>query len=434
MRNRLILFLILFLVASPSLWAQLNRTFEGLFNRILVDELQLSPGQHGNHFIAVADLANRTLTPALNSLIAGNISSFPISASSGSVTFDFSSGQPVPVRESLGPIFTETGSTLGKGRLSIGLNHTKLTLDRFRGIPTRDMRFTFTHVDVTGDGTLGESANESDTIDLLLNLNVDATISALYANWGLTKNIDVGIAIPFVDVDLDGQATAEINSFTFAALGLANHNFGADPTNPQLVTTVPYGGSGSGIGDASVRFKVGFFGQSSVQLAFLVDVRFATGDELDFLGSGDSNVRISEILSKKIGNFTSHLNLSYESRQGDLDSDEIEINLGFDQQLGKNITWAVDLLADIDLDDREVIELFPGSTQIVDQVGSGQVVRNVDLSNIPERGDDNAVNASLGFRYAVVEKFVFLANILVPLNDGGLRSEVVPTVGVSYNF
>ena len=431
------------LIGSVFLWvvlsmaparAQLNGVFGDLFTRILVDELQLSPGAHGNHFIAAADLANQTLTPSLNSLIAGNISSFPLSSTSAGVTFDFSSGQPVAVRESLGPIFTETGQTLGRKRFNFGVNHTVLSMDQFRGIPLSDMRFTFTHVDVTDDGQLGESPNESDTIDVFLNLDVDARITALYGTWGVTDHLDIGVAIPFVDIDLRGSAVARIDSFTFPNLGEANHNFGSDPMNPVLETTIPYGGSASGLGDVSLRVKYGLSLESSIKIAFLLDVRFATGDENDFLGSGEKNIRFTEIISKKIGGFTGHLNFGYEKREGELDSDELEFSIGFDQQLGKGLTWALDVLANTDLNDNETITLFPGSTSIFDRVGDGGVLREVDLSNIPERSNDNTVDASLGFRYAPTDHWSFLANMLIPLNDGGLRSEVVATIGVSANY
>jgi len=116
------------------------------------------------------------------------------------------------------------------------------------------------------------------------------------------------------------------------------------------------------------------------------------------------------------------------------------LNLGFDQQLGENITWALDILADSDLTDDEAISLFPGTTRIVDHLAAeegevpGMVIRDVDLSNIPERKNDNTVNAAFGFRYAPTEHWGMLANMLVPLNDGGLRSDVVFTIGINGQF
>ena len=129
-----------------------------------------------------------------------------------------------------------------------------------------DIRFTFAHVDVVeDDGPLGRNPNESDTIDLLLDLDVDANISAFYGSYGVTDNLDIGIAIPIVHVDIDGTARATISSFTFAQSGEANHNFVDDPTNPNLVRAVPYGDDAFGVGDIALRFKYRFLNDFDVK-------------------------------------------------------------------------------------------------------------------------------------------------------------------------
>ncbi len=423
-----------FILAAGHVQAQLNQLFGDVFNQILITELQLSPGAHANHFVEAAELANSELTPALNSLISSQVSSFPSTSTSVGVTFDFSSGQPVKVTESQGPIFGEIADPLGKGKFSIGMNHSVLTLDRLRGIDTRDMRFTFTHVDVTGDHTLGESANESDTIDVFMNLDLDASITALNANYGLTDSMDVGISVPFISVTVDGTAVAQVNSFTFANLGTANHNFNNDPTQPQLSTQIPYSGDANGIGDMSLHMKYAFIRGGNWDLAMLFDVRLPTGDEEDYLGTGDTSIRFAEILSRRFGDFRPHVNVAYEWRSADLDSDELEFALGFDQKVTSSVTIAGEIFGSFDVDDSETISLFPGSVRIVDHVGDGRVERNVDRSNVPERQNDDVIDAAFGFRYAPKDSVSIYANILVPLNDGGLRSNVTPTIGFSAQF
>jgi len=48
--------------------------------------------------------------------------------------------------------------------------------------------------------------------------------------------------------------------------------------------------------------------------------------------------------------------------------------------------------------------------------------------------DFNETNASFGLKFRAVGKLILTGNILVALDDGGLRSHVVPLVGVSYSF
>lgn len=437
LRCKILLCLILTCLGSVNIAnAQMNTVFRNVFTDILENQLirSGSPGQHGQHFIEAANLANSLLTPALNSLVANNVSSFPLSSTSAGVTFDFSTGQPVSITESLGPVFAETARTLGKGKVNFGANFTYLSLSKFRGMDTNDIRFTFTHQDVTSDGTLGESPNESDTIDLNMNIDVNASIVAMFATLGVTNSLDIGIAVPIINVSLSGTAQASVNSFTYASLGTANHNFGQDVNNPQLQTTSPYDESATGLGDIALRLKYSFARGTGLDVAAFADLRLPTGDEDDFLGTGKTNFRISGVASKGIGDFTPHLNVAYDKRSADLDSDEFEFVLGFDQKVVSGLTFAFDVLGEVDINNDETIELFPGTSTIVDRVTNGQAVRQVDLSNIPERDNDNAYNASFGFRYAPSASVILLGNVLVPLNDGGLRSTIAPTVGLTVSL
>ncbi|MCB1052450.1 MAG: transporter [Acidobacteria bacterium] len=422
------------LLFSTPLWGQLNQTFSDLVNEVLINRLVLSPGEHASHFREQAALANQQLVPALNALIATNISSFPNNSTASGVTYDFSSGAPKKIVGSLGPIFGETASTLGRKKMYFNVNASHLSLDRFRGLKTQDIRFTFTHLDVSQDGHLGDNPNESDTIDLFLDMDVNAEIYALTFAYGLTDSVDFSLGVPFVSLDLGGTATARINSFTFSNLGMANHNFGPDPTQPQLETQIPYGGSASGIGDIAVRFKFNFLQGKRFDLALQLDARLPTGDEKDFLGTGKTSFRISELISKRDGDFCPHLNLSYEKRGAQLDSDELQIVAGFDHKMTDSVTIAAELMGYFDLNDSENVVLFPGSVTIEDHVAGGALSREIDLSNIPERSDDNTYSGALGFRYGPSDRFNLLANIIVPLNDAGLRSNVAATVGFSYAY
>src|SRR5690554_1321380 len=133
---------VLITFCTPVSAQKLNETFARIFERILIEDFRQSgtPDFHKDHYLPAADQANNSLTPALNSLIANNVSSFPLSSTTAGVLFDFSSGQPVTVRESYGPIFAESARTLGRGKFTAGLNATHLTLDHFRGVPLNNLR------------------------------------------------------------------------------------------------------------------------------------------------------------------------------------------------------------------------------------------------------------------------------------------------------
>jgi hypothetical protein len=441
------LFCLLILFSSPA-FAQLNTVFSTIFTDILEQKLKLSPGLHGNHFVPVAVTANNELVPALNGLIAGDISSFPLSSTSAGVVFDFSTGQPVRVTESLGPILAETAKPLGKGKFLVEANFTYLDLARYRGLATDQMQFTFTHQDVTdpSGGTspiLGQSPNESDIIDLVMDLHTHVSIWALFATYGVTNKLDVSVAIPFINARIFGTARATIQSYTFAEAGGANHIFGGTPQNPVLVTDEPYDRSATGIGDIALRLKYNFESGGDVDFASLLDVRFPTGKKENFLGSGKPTYRLWGILSAKMGDMTPHLNFGYAAKPAKYQSDAIEFRAGLDDKLSSQFTLAVDILGQIDVNSNEAIHLFPGTREIADHIetvrdGAGtdlvpgvESIRNVKLSNIPDQNNDNAFSAAVGLRYAPSETFIIFGNVLVPMNAGGLRAAVAPTIGFS---
>jgi len=427
--------------------AQLNTVFSNVFDEILARRLDTTGvvSVHGRHFFPAAALANSELTPALNSLVSSNVSSFPLSSTSVGVTFDFSTGLPVSITESMGPIFAETGRTLGKGKFNVGVNYSYLNLSTFRGLATEDMRFTFTHQDVPplGDTLGAANSNESDLIDVTMGMRVRASIFALFATFGVLNGLDIGVAVPVVNISLKGTAVATINSYTYARLGLANHHFGigTDPYNPILETRVPYNQSATGLGDIALRLKYSVLRSADVDIAALLDVRLATGKKEDFLGTGKTNFRLSGIISRKIADFTPHLNVAYERRTADFESDQFVYAAGFDNKVLSGLTFAFAVLGQVSLNNDKTIKLFPGTATVIDLPGTSasppagsRSVRDVQLSNIPDRSNDNQTSASFGFRFAPSERVIFLGNILIPLNDGGLRASVAPTVGVSISL
>jgi hypothetical protein len=431
--------LVFMFVRTEHAAAQLNNVLSNVFHTILTDQLRLSPGEHKNHFVPAADQADSLLVPSLNGLIVSNLNSFPLNSTTPGVTFDFSGGQLVTVQEGSGPIFADRATTIGKGRINIGFNATYLDMSRVRGVSTQQMRFTFTHEDANNDGILGgadaEGTTEADVIDVNTGMNLTAQIFAIYAAWGITTNLDVGIAVPVIRIHMNGTATATINSYTYANTGRASHFFGGTADNPVLQTTVPYDESVAGIGDVVLRLKYCPLKGKALDLGLLADIRFPTGKEENFLGSGKIDAILALLLSRKFNDFTPHFNLGYEIRKADFQSDRVILRTGFDQRLLQGLTFAGDFLGTFDVDEGEAIKLYPGSATVVEVGNNGnQIARTFSLSNIPDATDDNLYNLSVGMKYSPWEGTLFLANVLVPLNQAGLRASVAPTLGVSVDF
>ena len=144
---------------------------------------------HGNHFVPAAVGNNATLIQFLTNAVGTNISNIPISSTSGGVTYRFEAGVPIPTSTSPGPIIGERAQTLGRGRLLVGANVTRLKFKSIRGVQMDNIILNFTHenVDYAGcDADYGADCSlmgipnlENDFIQLDLDLDLDVTATTL---------------------------------------------------------------------------------------------------------------------------------------------------------------------------------------------------------------------------------------------------------------
>ncbi len=445
-------------LSSYSLLGQsLRDEIQGIFDEVLkpTDEggslfLSGRRGVHGRHFIPSSVEASEATINSFANFVSANISSFPLSSTTAGLTFDFSTGVPVSTSTSLGPIFTERAQTLGRNRFNMGFNFSYLNLNKWRGVNTEDIRFTFVHDDFAGpddvppdlnpSGTIGDDpfGTEFDSIDLFMNLNFNANIFVFHASYGITNRLDIGIAVPYITVSIEANPLARMNPLTAlssadsAITGDPTHFWGADTLLQFEPTSVK--DDAVGVGDIALRLKYNFLRGQAIDLAALAEYRFATGDEEDFLGAGEPSYKGHLIFSSIIGEFSPHLNVGYEHRGNQFDRDEIEVFAGYDQKISETLTLAVDFLGEFEIGE-EVEELrFPESVTLQGGNEWANFTHRISLTNIPNFSDDHIINGAIGIKFVPRENFLIFGNVFVPLSEGGLRSNFVPTVGFESNF
>jgi hypothetical protein len=388
---------------------------------------------HGNHFVPAAVASNGTVISFLTNSIGSNVANVPVSATSGGSTFSFEGGVPVRTSASAGPIFGERAQTLGRGRVLAALSRTGVNFKTIRGEDLEDLRFTFTHANSDFEGCdsiaggdcslLGVPTLENETIDLDLALDVRLTVTAFLLTYGVTDRLDVGVVVPLVNTDLEGTSRAQINPFGPPP---AVHFFGGTPENPVLTASRFVQGSATGLGDVVGRVKVNLRRGDPLAVGVLADVRFPTGSENDLLGSGAFAARGLAILSAHFGNFSPHVNAGYLSRGGEFETDAVIGTLGFDHLLAPWATLAVDLLSRFQVGDSPL--------QVPDPVViQSPYVRTITPSSIPDRRDD-LLDGSLGLKLTAAPGLTLVGNAAWPLNRGGLRAEIIWTLGLEYNF
>ena len=388
---------------------------------------------HGSHFVPSAVAANGTIIGFLTNSISTNLSNLPVTASSGGETFRFEGGTPVRTSISAGPIYAERAQTLGRGRLFVGLARTGLHFETLRGIPLDDVRLTFTHQNVDFPGcdeifgadctTYGVPDIENETIDFDLDLDVQVDVTSFLFTYGVSDRIDLGVVLPLVRTELRGTSTASINPF---GAGPRPHFFAGTEEAPVLTASRFTEGSSSGLGDVSARLKVNLREASPVSVALLAEGRFPTGSEDDLRGSGAVALRGLGIVSARFGEFSPHVNLGYQYRGRALDPDVFQLTAGFDELLAPWATMALDLVSEFPIGNAE-------QTVPEDVVIEAPFRRTIRATTIPDRRDD-IVNASVGTKLSLQQGVTFLGNAVFPLNRGGMRPDVLWTLGAEYTF
>lgn len=393
------------------------------------DPVCLSVGNaHKEHFNPAARAGQANLIDFVSDAIAASASNVPISAaSSGAIWSTSASGLFVRSQTSAGPVFAERAQTLGKGRVLFGANVSSYSFQSLRGVPLSNLEFNFTH-EVTGPKPLGQNADyENDVIEVRSDVAVNLFATTAFATVGVTRKIDVSLAVPFVRTSIDGNSVATVYPFT----NPTPHYFGpAD--NPSLTASAASAGSASGIGDVAVRVKAMVADRGPVAVAVLADARLPTGNVDNFLGAGKLSLRGQAIASARYGDFSPHVNLGYWIKSSATENDAFLATIGFDQLVGGRVTFATDLISQWQTGVSKLVQ--PDPVIEVTPIGPNYVSdRTIYPSNIPQQRD-NEVLGSLGFKFSTAGGMTVTTNALIPVLRGGLQPGVALMFGLEYSF
>jgi hypothetical protein len=388
---------------------------------------------HGDHFVPSAVEGNATVIAFLTNAISSSLGNVPLAAASGSSTFRFEGGVPVRTSISAGPILAERAQTIGRGRVLVGLSRTGVRYRTLRGVSLDRLRLVFTHANVDFEGCdaifegdcseMGVPAFENETIELNLDLDMGLDVTTFLVAYGISDRVDIGVAIPVVRSEIRGTSVAQIVPF---GTGPVPHFFDGTPEDPVLTASRFVDDAASGLGDVAVRLKANLREGEPVSLGILAEGRFPTGREEDLLGSGGVDLRGLAVLSARFGDFSPHANVGYLFRGKERDTDSFLATAGFDHLLAPWATLAADFIAAFEVG---TSRLTVGDDVVVDAPQR----RTIRTTDIPNRRDD-LLSASIGFKLSTGRGLIGIANAAWPLNRGGLRTNVLWTLGAEYTF
>ena len=413
---------------------------------------------HYAHFVGSAQ---ETLNEGVGTAIATQLAILPIISPSSGFTFAYDSASGVFVRSttSFGPIYSERADTIGRGKVSFGLSYQRFRFGSLDGINIHNIPAVFSHVPGTGPGGADEPY-EADVIRTANNLNLNMDQTMLYATVGLMKNLDVSLAIPLVSVRFGATSDAtivQVSGPTFVpAPGVppvANpHQF----PNGGLTNTYSSNGTAFGIGDVTLRLKQNIFQAGGLSVAAALDIRTPTGNAREFLGSGAAGIKPFVAVSGG-KRFSPHLNLGYQWNgssvlAGNLtgatvgETNEVATiqngpatsarlpsqyfySVGADYGATKRLTLNFDYLGQVLVHAPRVF----ASTITTQAIPGGTGA--LTLPTIAAGNDTIGLNnAGIGFKYNLIDRLLFTANLLFRLDNKGLRQDVTPMMGISYAF
>jgi hypothetical protein len=455
------------------------------------------PNLYGPHGLA---LPNPTYTDhfmssvianfsALNTALATQLTLLPLASPASGFTYEYdpNTGAFKRSAQSLGPVLTERGETLGRHKFYFGGTFQRFRFDKIDGVPLHNLPAIFTQT--PGSGPPGARQVEQQFISTQNSVDLKLNQYTIFGTFGLTDRVDISVAIPFLQVGFNVNSVATINriantepiiqpgapgqapTITCCSNGgpgpfgpvwanyfdpnnkqgstmreFSNNQYASDIlTNPAKTGDLywnPSKNNASGLGDVTFRFKGSIYRSERTTLPLLTDLRLPSGDETNFLGSGAWGVKPFAALSIRTGWLTPHVNLGYQWNGSSLLGGNIWtgtkgklpgfgfFSAGTDIGLSSRLTLAADYIGQ-ELINAPVVTTStytsPGPLATTGQIGTFPTIAT------SSRKTYNQSNAAFGFKLSAF-RLLFSGNLLVALNEGGLRQRVTPLVGVSYAF
>ena len=423
--------------------------------RDLLEVIELDNRTHEAHFIGGDQLD--ALSGAFIAAVGPQLATVPLGSPGGGLTFTFDEETGVFARSSrvFGSIYQERALTVGRSRWNAGVSFQSAHYDSFGDfdLGAGDIRFQLRHQDVAPFNEFGNPELEEDVIGASLAIDLSTETAVFFFTYGVTDKLDVSVAVPFVSVDLAARADLELLRLESDCArpdlpGEENCTHRFPSGGAGFVATsdstgfIERGGSASGIGDILVRGKYRFRDAPGGGMALGVDLRLATGEEEELIGTGGTSTRLYLIGSREWDKLAPHFNVGYtfSSAGGDLIStlsDEINYSVGVLYAASERVTVGADLVGRQLLDAPSFVAVSENfnlnqDSPATDRSGGLPVF----LPNLAATTDDvDILLGAFGVRFNPTGNLLVSLNLLSSLSSDGLEDgDLIPVLAVDYSF
>jgi hypothetical protein len=428
--ERVVLFLALTGSSLSSLFGQVNCP-TNTATLPLVCEVPIAVAQVPTGGAAAISSAT-SASQAINSSIAAQLTQLPVpSGTSGAVLIQVKGNDIGIPYNNLGPILVDRPDTVGSGRLYVGFSYQHFNFNSIDGNSLGALPFAYMFSQPTTKPNTVVTGFGSQTSQVSFHLDQFVVL----ATYGATRSTDISVIVPINSVHLSSTTNAAAYLYT-CTTGLPC-SYGSPTTSNTSIA-----GAASGVGDVVFSVKQLIHGQEGGRTAISVggSFRVPTGDQNNYLGSGAYGFNAFGLFSYR-ARLSPHLKLSEQwngpsplvqtaSTNGEKNlPGGVQYDLGVDASVNKKITAAVDLLGSQFANTTSLVQasVNPPAAAALSPPASLPTV--VGINNTY-----STVNVSAGLKWKPIKDFLVYGNVLIQLNNVGLRSAPVPLAGISYNF
>jgi hypothetical protein len=357
--------------------------------------------------------------------LAASAADFPAISTVPGFTYTYNTALEVFERlpGPLGPVYVERARTLGAGRFDVGTSFLFVDYDDLDGEDIDSLEFRgLAHNDCCGNPPdPGNPEFENDTADVFFDkFTLRSYVFSFFATYGLTDRWDVNILLPVVHTTMDIDARAVLNN---EASDPDVHFF--DVETRRTVDFRSTDDEATGVGDLQLRTKFALLQGEPLDFAGGLNLRVPTGDEDDFQGIGDTTLAPFVAAQRRFGNFDAHANGGIEVNFDDSDRSRLRYGAGVTWQAIERLALLADVVGSSNLKTDRIGVRVPVFSSTGQQLDTFRVSRNIATDR---------VDFLAGVKTLVAGSGIAFATVFVPLNDDGLRADLIPAVGFEWGF
>jgi hypothetical protein len=192
-----------------------------------------------------------------------------------------------------------------------------------------------------------------------------------------------------------------------------------------------------------------------------LDVRFPSGDALNYLGSGSYGVKPFAIFSYRLARISPHVLVGYEWNSDSITAGDLTTNrkgsvpidfvysAGADALITRWLTGSFDIVGERVFDTQTLSVIAQSflapcgdpqqTSPIPPSCTAAPNTNTVSYNNLTPNSNTSysITNASMGIKvrpFPSLSNLVVTANVLVRLDEGGLHSKPAPLIGLGYTF